>query len=82
MLMERQTVQLSCNVSGWPTPSVSWTKNGEDVVPSSRINIDGHRLVIRQATLLDSGIYQCWAENVAGYVALTARVLLGMPQLF
>jgi len=82
VLMETQTAQLWCNVSGWPTPSVSWTKNGEVVMPSSRVSIDGHRLMITQATVMDSGIYQCWAENVAGHVVLTATVLVGMSQFF
>jgi len=82
LLTEGQTVELSCNVSGWPTPSVSWTKNGEDMVPSSRVSIDGHRVVMTQATVMDSGIYQCWAENIVGLVSLTARVLLGTPNYF
>jgi len=73
---ERQSVHLSCNVTGRPTPTVSWTKNGEDLVPSSRVNVRGHELVIAQAAMSDSGIYQCWADNVAGYVTLTARVLV------
>ena len=73
---QRQSIRLSCNVTGRPTPSVSWTKNGEDLVPSSRVNVSGHELVISQAAVSDSGIYQCWADNVAGYVAQTARVLV------
>jgi len=32
--------------------------------------------VIAQAAVSDSGIYQCWAENIAGYATLTARVLV------
>jgi len=79
LLFERQTIRLSCNVSGWPTPSVSWTKNGEDVVPSARINVTGHELLIAQAAVSDSGIYQCLAENIAGHVALTARVHVELP---
>jgi len=81
LTMIRQMVQLSCNVSGWPTPHVSWTKDGKDLVPSSHINMDAHRLVITEATVRDSGIYQCWAENIAGRATLAARVLLGTPEL-
>ena len=82
---ERQTIQLSCNVSGRPTPSMSWTKNGEEVVSSSRVIVHGNELVIAQAAVSDSGIYQCWAENAAGRTTLTARVLVrltGMPECF
>ena len=85
MRSERQSVQVSCNVSGEPTPSVSWTKNGEDVVPSSHVDVRGRDLVIGQAAMLDSGIYQCWAENIAGHVVLAARVLVqmsGIPACF
>jgi len=66
-------------VSGRPSPSVSWTKNGEDLVPSSRVDVRGRELHIARASVSDSGVYQCLAENIAGGVALAARVAVHMP---
>ncbi|XP_053328822.1 hemicentin-2 [Spea bombifrons] len=56
----RESLLLECDVSGTPTPSVSWWKDGV-VLPS-----DGPKLQIASISLDDEGVYTCVATNPAG----------------
>ena len=59
---------LSCNASGNPTPTISWTRNGSLVNTSTRISFsDGNKtLTITNVNRTDSGEYRCVARNRVG----------------
>lgn len=56
-------VELSCEAEGIPTPSISWTKNGEAIETTSTMN----SLVIPSLSQEDVANYACNASNIAGY---------------
>ena len=62
-------IELKCNVSGYPKPSVSWLREGVAIdtnnpryliLPSGSLRIFG-------VTPSDSGIYSCEASNPLGH---------------
>ena len=51
----------SCAAHGHPTPEIAWMKDG--VI----LNTDSDTLDITDsATVEDSGVYECWANNTHG----------------
>ena len=69
-----QSFILTCQATGYPVPSIEWTLNGTTYIiadhPVTIINIvEGLRsntsvLVVSNAMVNDTGIYQCIATNV------------------
>uniref|UniRef100_A0A8C9N9E0 Hemicentin-1 n=1 Tax=Serinus canaria TaxID=9135 RepID=A0A8C9N9E0_SERCA len=61
-------VSLFCEVTGNPSPVISWYKDDIQVVESSALQIlhNGKILKLLKATTEDAGQYSCKAINVAG----------------
>ncbi|XP_001920501.5 hemicentin-1 [Danio rerio] len=75
------TVSLRCDVSGHPSPSVSWIKDGLPLYSDSRHNIleDGKLLEIVNVQVSDGASYQCVAENKAGAVERLYSLSIQVP---
>ncbi|XP_076081912.1 immunoglobulin superfamily member 10-like [Mytilus galloprovincialis] len=54
------TITLTCNVTGYPTPTIKWYFNGKSL--STKTN----KYEIQNATLAEMGAYTCEATNDAG----------------
>ncbi|XP_017282446.1 contactin-3 isoform X2 [Kryptolebias marmoratus] len=65
-----------CKANGKPKPSYSWLKNGEQVIPEERVQIENGALSITTLNLSDSGMYQCVAENKHGSVYSSAQLMV------
>lgn len=61
--MEGGTVRLRCTGSGYPRPTIHWERDGKELTSDNKISISGRELVIRSATIDDSGIYTCVVKN-------------------
>lgn len=61
---------LSCNATGNPQPTISWTRNGFPVNTSNNSSIsfseDKKLLTITNVNRTDSGEYRCLANNSLG----------------
>ena len=68
---------FSCNATGNPAPTISWTKDGSPVNNNSRISLseDNKELTIRYVSRTDSGEYQCVADNSLGNDTSNAATL-------
>lgn len=62
------TAVLECRPPrGNPDPRVKWQKDGDEVRPVGRIDVqDSGSLVLRDAQHNDAGIYVCIAYSIAG----------------
>ncbi|KAK7933456.1 hypothetical protein WMY93_004352 [Mugilogobius chulae] len=75
------TVILHCDVSGHPTPSVAWLRDGKAVHTDlqHQISEDGTQLKLLQVQASDMAGYLCVAENKVGTVeklfSLTVQVM-------
>lgn len=71
---------LECEVAGFPTPQVSWLKDGEHLYPSDYFQlISGGRLKILGLMNSDQGMYQCFAHNNLGDVQASAQLVVLQP---
>ena len=64
-----QTSTLTCVIQhdALITPQVSWTKDGTDIVPDSRLVVQASgSLVIYTTYASDMGLYTCQVTSVAG----------------
>ena len=70
---------LSCNVSGNPEPSISWSKDELQVnaTINSRISFsaDKTQLTITRAKRTDNGNYRCVANNSLGIATSDAATV-------
>ena len=60
-----ESVIIPCVVEGNPDPTVRWTHNASETLPSNvyQINMD---LYINGAVFDNRGMYQCTASNIHG----------------
>ncbi|XP_028930213.1 neural cell adhesion molecule 1 isoform X21 [Ornithorhynchus anatinus] len=65
-----QSVTLVCDADGFPEPTMSWTKDGEQIEPEDddkfSFSEDNSELTIRKVDKNDEAEYICIAENKAG----------------
>ena len=68
---------LSCNASGNPEPTISWTKDGSPINSNSRNSLseDNKQLTIANVNRTDSGEYRCVASNSVGNKTSNAATL-------
>ncbi|XP_012372192.1 hemicentin-2 [Octodon degus] len=60
-------VKINCSASGYPTPHLSWSREGLALREDSRIRVDPQgTLIIRGVAPEDAGNYTCWAANEVG----------------
>lgn len=67
----KQPAKLQCKISGSPTPTITWLKDGQPLQPSDNVTIqsepDGTQtLQFNSAQLTDKGSYTCQATNIGG----------------
>lgn len=79
---EGNSYTLVAVVTGYPSPSVQWTKDGEEIKAVDHFDIKFDRvtgtcmLKVPKAAIDDSGLYSCRAFNKAGRSTSTANVVV------
>ncbi|KAJ6664142.1 hypothetical protein lerEdw1_008357 [Lerista edwardsae] len=74
---ESMDIVFECDVTGKPTPTVKWVKNGDVVIPSDYFKIvKEHNLQVLGLVKSDEGFYQCIAENDVGNVQAGAQLII------
>uniref|UniRef100_A0A8C5HJB4 Neural cell adhesion molecule L1.1-like n=1 Tax=Gouania willdenowi TaxID=441366 RepID=A0A8C5HJB4_GOUWI len=77
-----ETVRLDCPADGIPTPTVSWSINGEplsEVDEEPRRTVSNQVLILQDVRFSDTAVYQCQASNVHG--SALANVFLFVVEL-
>ena len=61
------SVTIQCPISGVPTPTVTWTKDGQEIPSDGKYTVqDDGSLLIRESKAADTARYTCTADSVAG----------------
>ncbi|XP_012942941.1 hemicentin-1 [Aplysia californica] len=75
-----QTVVLSCQIEGSPTPELYWLKYRQYVNSDERVQVmENGSLSISSLTRRDSGVYTCLAQNNAGTDSMDIRLRVQEP---
>lgn len=77
MYSPRESVRLDCQAEGVPTPSISWSINGElltDVDSDPRRSVSGGVLKLMDVEVTDTAVYQCEASNKHGSILLNTFI--------
>ncbi|KAM4676110.1 neogenin isoform 3-T3 [Discoglossus pictus] len=80
-----QTALMPCVVSGYPTPSVSWSHNQDAINPDSTerfVLLAGGSLQINSVSEEDAGIYTCIADNGNQSIQAQAELSIQVPPVF
>ncbi|KAM3877982.1 contactin-4 [Diretmus argenteus] len=67
-------LEWECRASGKPKATYRWLRNGQPLAAEGRTHVEGGRLAISRISLLDSGMYQCVAENEHGAIYASAEL--------
>ncbi|KAM3915384.1 hemicentin-1 [Leptodactylus fuscus] len=80
-IVEDNSISLTCQVTGFPLPLISWLKEGIVLKPSKQLFIvPGSRILqIHQTKLEDAGEYVCVAKNEAGESKKTFSLNVYVP---
>ncbi|XP_067661669.1 contactin-4-like [Haliotis asinina] len=75
MVNDGETVRFTCQASGYPSPSILWTKDDIMLRTNDKYQVDASgTLVIRRAGKEDAGIYKCFARSTAGQIDAPATL--------
>ncbi|XP_069369001.1 brother of CDO isoform X2 [Paralichthys olivaceus] len=70
-----ETVRITCQARGKPTPAVMWLHNARPLAPSTRHRLTPRMLRVFNVGPQDDGLYQCMAENGVGSSQASARLI-------
>lgn len=73
------TARLECSATGWPNPTIAWSKDGGDDFPAARerrmhVMPDDNIFFIVEVKKVDEGIYTCTAKNDAGSISASLNL--------
>ncbi|XP_043914327.1 hemicentin-2 isoform X2 [Protopterus annectens] len=84
VMRKGETVELHCESDAVPEPTISWYKNGHQVVTVSeaRTLSSGQMLKIQDIQMSDGGLYVCKITNIAGQAEQAFQLKVHDPPTF
>ena len=77
VLTDGSTLELVCNATGVPPPTIRWSFEGRSLASDNmRVVTTEDSLFVAEVGMSDSGRYRCSASSVAGVSSATGQVLV------
>ncbi|XP_028320598.1 contactin-5 isoform X3 [Gouania willdenowi] len=76
-----EKLQWECKAMGRPRPTYRWLRNGLPLTSQGRLELHNGEMTIHKVQPMDSGMYQCVAENKYGSIYSNAelKILASAP---
>ncbi|VDP13698.1 unnamed protein product [Soboliphyme baturini] len=72
-------IELHCVADGFDEPLYRWFHNANRLKKTDRVIPRQRRLVVKDVSIEDNGVYSCEAENAAGTVRSQSNFILSIP---
>ena len=73
---EGDTVDLFCEASATPQPTLTWFKDNKELRSSDTVVIHGNRVQLRGVVRTDGGVYSCIFKNTVGRVSHIIKLII------
>ena len=75
---EGDTVDMFCEATAAPAPSLTWRKDGRELRPTAddRVRVYGSRVQLRRLRRQDGGAYSCTFTNVVGQASHVIKLVV------
>ncbi|ELU05781.1 hypothetical protein CAPTEDRAFT_193229 [Capitella teleta] len=70
------TLDIFCEATANPEPTLTWLKNYKELKETERITISGNRVQIRRLKAEDGGMYTCNFKNSVGQVSHGMKIVV------
>ena len=71
-----ETVDMFCEATATPEPTITWLKDHKELSESQRVTITNTRVQIRKLERGDGGMYTCTFKNVVGQVSHVIKLVI------
>jgi len=81
LLIQKQgdKVDMFCEASATPTPTLTWYKDGRELVSADHVTIVGRRVRLRGLSAADGGLYTCTFSNAVGSISHHIKLVIQGP---
>ena len=73
---EGDNVDLFCEASATPEPTLMWYKDNDDLMSSDRVVVHGNRVQLKGVQRTDGGVYSCIFKNSVGRVSHIIKLII------
>ena len=73
---EGETVDMFCEASATPTPTLTWYKDGRELVSGDHVTIVGRRVRLLGLSASDAGLYTCTFSNAVGSISHHIKLVI------
>jgi len=73
---EGDTVDMFCEATATPTPTLTWYKDGRELVSGDHVTIIGRRVRLHGLGPPDGGLYTCTFSNAVGSISHHIKLVI------
>lgn len=73
---EGTNAELFCEATGTPWPTVTWLKDGKELMSSSHVSVNDNKVLIKHLVKSDGGVFICLFKNTVAQVSHTIRLVI------